>query len=170
MNYKNILLATLLCLCCHLTAPAKIIQVPRIYAFGFAASFNDTIVHFTDVHEIDNAWIDNKTNFLLGRENYSAQLRNYLSTSGMPHRTCIIVSSQSRADVEKQYLKFKRKYTTSKDGLIHFDVRYLTPAEFRFTAVDMSSMLEQEEAQAEKPKKPSKKPTKQGQKGAPSGK
>ena len=37
------------------TAEAKKVQVPKMYMFGMAASFNDTIVYFTNVQEIDSA-------------------------------------------------------------------------------------------------------------------
>jgi len=61
------------------TASAKKVAVPKMYMFGFAASFTDSIVHFTDIQEVDSAWIDTKSKFLLSREEYSYQLRDYLN-------------------------------------------------------------------------------------------
>jgi hypothetical protein len=119
-------------------ATAKRIVVPRMYMFGFAASFNDTIVHFTDVQEVEAAWIDSKTKFLQGRELYSLQMKEHLKRdANLPHRTCVVIYGQEREKVEKKYLKMKKLYTQPKDGKSHFDVRYLTNDEFQFKAVDM---------------------------------
>ena len=61
------------------TTSAKKVQVPKMYIFGFAASFNDTIVHFTKVQELDSAWIDSKNKFMQSRELYSYQFRDFLT-------------------------------------------------------------------------------------------
>ena len=121
------------------TATAKHVAKPHIYMFGFAASFNDTIVYFTDVQDVENAWVETRNGFLLGREMYSYQLRDFLKTQKqMPYRTCIVLYHKNRAKLEKKFLKLKRLYTQSRDKQQHFDVRYLEAGEFRFTPVDMS--------------------------------
>lgn len=127
---------------------AKNITVPKMYMFGFAASFNDSIVHFTDIQTLDNVWIDQKTHFLLGRENFSYQLRDFLADKmQMPHRTCVIIYNQDRQKLEKEYLKMKRIYTTGKkkikkkdQGKIqsHNELRMLPSEQFTFQVVDMS--------------------------------
>ena len=89
------------------TAEAKKVQVPKMYMFGMAASFNDTIVYFTNVQEIDSAWIEKKNKFLQARQLYSLQLRDYLaSAKQMPHRTCIVYAHKNRKKVEKKYKLF----------------------------------------------------------------
>ena len=45
--------------------------------FGFSASFNDSIVYFTTIQEVDSVWFTQKKNMLAGRSNYSNQLREY---------------------------------------------------------------------------------------------
>jgi len=120
------------------TASAKKEVTPRMYMFGFAASFNDTIVHFTDIQAVDSVWTDSKTNFLLGRENYSYQLRDYLANQQMPHRTCIVVFNKDRKKLEKKFLKLRRLYTQPKKGQRHFDIRYIEAKDMKFHAVDMS--------------------------------
>ena len=59
-------------------AEAKRVVVPKMYIYGFAASFTDTVVYFTNVMEVDSAWYETKSKFLLGRNLYSRQLRNFL--------------------------------------------------------------------------------------------
>ena len=139
------------------SAEAKRKVVPRVYLFGFAASFNDTIVHFTNVMEVDSVWMDKK--FLLGREHYSHQLRDYLADKKeLPHRTCVTMFAKDRQKAEKMLIKMKRLYTQSKDGRAHFDVRYLDDDEFRFKTVNIMEYewTEGDSETIEKPQKPKK--------------
>ncbi len=129
---------------------AKRMPLPKMYMFGFAASFNDSTVYFTDIQEVDSAWIETKTNFLLGREYYSNQLRNYLKFRQQPNRTCIVMFDKKKSKLEKKYLKLKRLYTTSKDGMNHFDVQHLSHQDFSFKAVNMN--IEEVAEEVETPK------------------
>lgn len=129
------------------TANARKQPVPHMYMFGLAASFTDTIVHFTAIQELDSVWIESKNDFLQERDSYSSQLREYLNQKQqMPHRTCIVFYSQKRAKLEKKFQKIMRLYTQSKDGLQHFDVRHIDPQQFHFTTIDLSEYVAQEEA------------------------
>ena len=117
---------------------AKRVVTPKMYMFGFAASFNDSTVYFTDIQELDSVWMDSKSKFLLGREYYSGQLRNYLKAKQQKtDRTCLVMFHKNKAKLEKKYLKLKRLYTTSKDGSSHFDVQLLNNGEFSFKTIDM---------------------------------
>ncbi len=134
-------------------AEAKRVVVPKMYMFGFAASFNDTIVHFTDVIEVDSVWIESKNKFLLGRNYYSHQFRDYLGQKeNLPLRTCVTVYAPSRAKAEKKLLKMKRLYTQSKDHQSYFDVRVIDAGAFKYQTVNIA----QYEAVDEKSPKPSK--------------
>ena len=44
-------------------AMAKNKCVPKIYAFGFAASFNDSTVYFTEIHEVTVSGSMKRTSF-----------------------------------------------------------------------------------------------------------
>lgn len=110
---------------------AKNKRVPKIYAFGIAASFNDSTVYFTDIQEIDSVWINDKTKFVLERENYSGQLRKYLNENGLPHRTCIISYAFKRKDIEKKYHKIRNKYV--KDG--KYNINNISGSDFSFTSI-----------------------------------
>lgn len=154
MNKKHLWVVTALIVtlfCSHLSAKNI---VAKTYIFGFAASFNDTIVHFTDIQEVDSVWIDSKTKFLQGRDNYSYQLRNYLNNQEhMRQRTCIVISDRDKSKLEKKYLKMRRLYTgeqsskksKKKQNPRQFDVRYTTSSEFRFMPVNMNIIEEGEE-------------------------
>jgi hypothetical protein len=125
---------------------AKEVVVPKMYMFAFAASFTDTIVYFTNVMEVDSVWIQSKNKFLIGRDAYSRQFREYLSEKKqMPNRTCVVFFDKNRKKAEKKYLKLKRLYTQSKDGGQHFDVRYLDDNEFQFKHIDTDAYIVSEE-------------------------
>lgn len=130
-------LFVLLILALPLTASAK--KQPtnnRVYVFGFAASFTDTIVHFTPIQQLDSITLAPKTRFLKDREEYSIQLREYLGThKDMPHRTCVVFYDEKPEKLQKKYDKMKKLYTRSKDGQAHFDVRYIKDDEFKFRAI-----------------------------------
>ena len=113
------------------------IQVPKAYIFGFVASFNDSTVYFTDIQELDSVWVTKKKKMIAGKGNYSYQLRDFFARERqLPNRTCVVIGSVKRKDVEKKYNKMKHQYIYKKKGA--FDVRYLPESEFRFKTVDMS--------------------------------
>ena len=122
---------------------AKKVQVPKMYIFGFAASFNDTIVHFTNIQEIDSAWIEKKDKFLQMREMYSYQLRDFLaSKKQMPRRTVVVFANKSKKKVEKKFLKFKKLYTQSKHQHQQYDLRYLDEQEFHFKTINLRDFFD----------------------------
>ncbi len=127
-------------------------MVPRLYVFGFSASFTDSIVYFTNVQPVDSAWMDTKTDFLLGRDNYSLQLKNYLAQNmSMPNRTCVVFFGKNRNKVEKDFLKLKKQYTSAKSRA-KYDVRHLNSNDFKFKAIDMSFIIEADEEAEEQEK------------------
>lgn len=123
---------------------AKPKQVPKVYIFGFSASFKNPVVYLTDIQELDSAWIDSKTKFLLGRDTYSTQLKDYLTQSvNDAHRTCVVMFSTEKAKAEKKYMKLKRTYTVKAKAKDGYDVKYLDRKDFSFETVDMSPSEEE---------------------------
>ncbi len=132
------LAASLLAVLAYVPSLAQNRVVPKAYMFGFAASFTDSIVFFTDIQEVDSVWVMPKKNILAGRSNYSYQLRNFCADSlGFKNRTVVVVSSLKRKDVEKKYAKMKKDYTVKHAG--KYDVHYIDASEFRFTPVNMDN-------------------------------
>ena len=137
---RTIIAAMLLCTLICNTASAKRQPVAHMYMFGLAASFTDTIVHLTPIQTLDSVWIDTKNDFLQERQEYSAQMRNYLDKQQqMPRRTCIVFYNQKKEKLQKKYDKIVRLYTKGKDGKKHFDLRLLTNDMFHFTTIDLSA-------------------------------
>ena len=118
------------------TASAKKMPVPKMYMFGLAAAFTDTIVHFTTIQEVDSTWIDTKNKFLQNREDYSYQLREYMSNKlNMPHRTCMVFFNQNQKKLEKKLLKMKNLYTDPKKNQRHYDMRIIDDSDFHFKSI-----------------------------------
>ncbi len=112
---------------------AKPMKTNSVYMFGFSASFKDSVVYVTDIQHVEGAWIETKNKFLLGRDNYSYQLNNYLADSlQQQKRISMVFFALKKKKAEKQYLKLMKKY---KKG---YDIKYLNAPAFKFEAVDMS--------------------------------
>lgn len=109
-----------------------VVKPTKLYAYGFAASFNDSTVYITDIMELDSAWVDVKTGFLYSRENYSYQLKQHLQAQGVLTPTCIISFAAKRKDAEKKYMKLRKKYTKVPG---QYTVKPVTEQEFKFSSI-----------------------------------
>jgi len=144
---------------------AKNYVTPKAYMFGFTASFTDSTIYFTNIQEVDSVWFMQKRDLLAGRSSYSSQLRTYCTNKlNQPKRTCIVIGSPKRKDVEKKYEKMKRQYTQNKKGA-NYDVRFISEEEFKFQAVNMKDNEEQASTQKTKKKKKDKAPKKKDKDG-----
>lgn len=103
------------------------------FIYGFAFSFKDSTVYITDIQELPTARVIGKAKFLYGRDNYSFQLRDYLSEHGMTAPTCITSFATDKKDVEKDYIKFRKRYSPEKG----FTVKYLNTSEFKYQPVEI---------------------------------
>ncbi len=134
---KYILFSLLLAVAMPSETQAKRMKAPKMFMFGFSASFQDSIIYMTDVQEVVGAWYDTKTKFLLGRQHYSYQLKDFLATNKQqPNRVCVVMYALSRKEAEKKFIKLRKEYTVKAKG--KYDVKYLTLSEFKFEPVDMS--------------------------------
>ena len=131
-NYHKIITAViLLTITAVLTIVAKNKQYPKVYMYGIAASFNDSTIYFTDIQAVDTVWLDSKTKFLINRNDYSYQLKNYFENIGLPHRTCVVTYALKRKDIEKKFQKTRNKYV--KKGKT--ELKYINKQEFQFKSV-----------------------------------
>lgn len=142
------------------TMAQRMKMVPKIYAFGFSASFNDSVVYISDIQEIDSVWVTTRNDFLVNRYSYSNQLREFLAEKRHDaDRTCIISYAFKKKDIEKKYIKLKQKYTKNGD----FEVKTLTNADFLFKRLDFNPT--DEDMAFNEPTKKSKKKEKKNKKG-----
>lgn len=124
------LILTLVVALTALTASA-VNKPERVYMYGFAASFNDSTVYFTSLQEIDSVYIDSKTKFLYSRDNYSYQLRDYLSAHGAENYTCTTMFALNRKAAEKKYAKLRKRYTQGGK----YTVKDLSKTDFFFVPI-----------------------------------
>lgn len=81
-----------------------------VYMVGVSASFTDSLVYFTDIQFVDSAVVDNK-GFLVGRSQYSLQLKDYLETNeGGKNRTCFMFFNVKKNKLQKELSKIQEKY------------------------------------------------------------
>lgn len=166
---KKCLLSIATLILCALSLQAKG-RMETIYMFGFAASFNDSTVYFTDVHRVDSAWVDSKTKFLMSRDNYSAQLSNYLEKQGLKNRVCVSAFAKNEKKARKKLQKMVSRYSKApkrkkqKDSKLKasteekapYIIKFITNDEFTFQGIKPYEIevLEKEAAEkAEKKKK-----------------
>ena len=145
-------------------AQAKNVVEKKAYMFGFSASFNDSIVYFTNIQEVDSVWFTPKK-MLAGRSNYSSQLRSYCEYKlDQPKRTCVVIGNKNLKKVEKKYEKMKKMYTQSKKTT--YDVRFISEEDFKFVTVNMEDAKEEaapkQPEKKEKSKKDGKRPPRDG--------
>lgn len=135
-------------------------EMRKAYIFGFASSFNDSIVYFTDIQEVDSAWFTSKKHFLVSRENYSYQLRDYLSSLGEEHRTCVVFYNTNEKKLIKEWQKLNNRYLQvqkkknnqkQKKELPPYQIKSITQKQFAFQAVE--PMEEYDETPAKPTKK-----------------
>ena len=128
---KYMLLLAALMLAANVSA--KMLKTSHMYMFGFSASFKDSVVYVTDIQDVQGAWIEKKSKFLMGRDKYSEQLKTHLTEQLRQNdRVCVVVFNKSKKKAEKKYLKLMKKY---KKG---YDIRYLNVTEFKFEVIDMA--------------------------------
>ena len=115
MKYVRILFAVaLVFMVCSAFSFKKAKGEKAVYAFGVAASFNDTVVYFTAIQPLDSVELD-KNGFLPKRDLYTYQLKNYLEYDlRCPDYTCMIYFSENMSKLEKEAAKVKGKYKKNK--------------------------------------------------------
>lgn len=104
----------------------------KIYAYGVCGSIGDSILYITEIHEVDSAWVNRKTKFLYSRENYSAQLREYMDqVEGVRKPTCSITFAFDRKKIDKKMARLRKRYA-KKGGFL---IKEISAADFTFSAI-----------------------------------
>ena len=105
----------------------------QVYMFGFSASFKDSVIYVTDIQNVPGTWVESKNKFLLLRDEYSRQMKDYLEEKlQQEKRVCVIFYYLKKKKAEKEFLKLMKKY---KNG---YEVRYVNEKDFKFDAIDVS--------------------------------
>ena len=116
-----------------LGASAKPLKTNQVYMFGFSASFKDSVIYVTDIQNVPGTWVESKNKFLLLRDEYSRQMKDYLEEKlQQEKRVCVVFYYLKKKKAEKEFQKLMKKY---KKG---YEVRYVNEKDFKFEAIDVS--------------------------------
>jgi hypothetical protein len=116
-----------------LGASAKPIKTNQVYMFGFSASFKDSVIYVTDIQNVPGMWVESKNKFLLLRDEYSRQMKDYLEEKlQQEKRVCVVFYYLKKKKAEKEFLKLMKKY---KKG---YEVRYVNEKDFKFEPIDVT--------------------------------
>ena len=116
-----------------LGASAKPLKTNQVYMFGFSASFKDSVIYVTDIQNVPGTWVESKNKFLLLRDEYSRQMKDYLEEKLQQEtRACVVFYYLKKKKAEKEFLKLMKKY---KKG---YEVRHVNEKDFKFEAIDVS--------------------------------
>lgn len=116
-----------------LGASAKPLKTNQVYMFGFSASFKDSVIYVTDIQNVPGTWVESKNKFLLVRDEYSRQMKDYLEEKlQQEKRVCVVFYYLKKKKAEKEFLKLMKKY---KKG---YEVRHVNEKDFKFEAIDVS--------------------------------
>ncbi len=100
----------------------------EVYLFGVAASFSDTLVYYTDIQVLDSVKLD-KNGFLLRREVYSDQLKEYIQYQmAQDNYTCMIYFSDNKEKLQKKQDKTIKGYKKNPS----LSVNLIPSANFKF--------------------------------------
>ena len=100
----------------------------KVYMFGVAQSFTDSLAYITDIQEVDAYIMPN--GFLSERSLYTLQLNNYLVTyRGREHMTCAVFFNTKKSKAEKKMDKVRKKY---RKGFLGTKLIELRIDEFKF--------------------------------------
>ena len=116
-----------------LGASAKPLKTNQVYMFGFSASFKDSVIYVTDIQNVPGTWVESKNKFLLLRDEYSRQMKDYLEEKlQQEKRVCVVFYYLKKKKAEKEFLKLMKKY---KKG---YEVRHVNEKDFKLEAIDVS--------------------------------
>ncbi len=104
----------------------------KIYFFGIAKNYTDSTACLTDICPIDNVAIDKQTNGVVNLELYTEQYSNFLKQKGKDGYICATFFSDKYKEIEKQFLKQRKKLERSKG--MKLDV--IAGSDFKFQFVD----------------------------------
>lgn len=131
MNFLKYIVLSFCLLGIVSVASASDYKPTKIYMFGFATSLNDSTVFFTDIQAV-NAYVENnRTRFLVGRETYAYQLREYIEkATSIVRPMCVVLYADTEKRAIKKYLALQNKLT--KKGKQKYNINNVSSPSFTF--------------------------------------
>lgn len=149
-KWMKCVLAAVMMLCVG-AVHASDFKSAKVYMFGFAATFNDSTVYFTDIQTVNDAWVyEKRRDFLVNRNEYSYQLRKFLQSLNIGTPTCVTIYAFSEKEINKKYAQLRKRYEGKKRKVKYLVVN-LPAGAFAYQSVDPSVgrvVINPEEAEA----------------------
>lgn len=152
---KIFICLALLCFACIGETEARKSRVGQkdLYMIGVAVSHLDSAVFITDMHLVKGLTVERKTRFLMDRQLYSQQFKQYLESTykGGPYIPAVYFHS-SRKKMERRYLSLHKSYV--KGSELHMFL--VDQSQFRFKPEQYieDTIIEGERPARKKGKKP----------------
>ena len=126
-------------------------RLQRVYIFGFAASFTDSIAYQTDVQMLDSAWIESKHGFLVDRALYGLQMQYYVEGQlKNSNSICTVFYHKNPRKLQKLWNKVQKRYAKA-EGL---KLQPLSKEQFAFSCEEYKPIINEEvPASAQQPKR-----------------
>jgi len=115
MKIKLLLFAVLVALLPLTLDSAKKPEKKRVYMFGFAASFTDSLAFQTEIQAVDSVWLL-PNGFLVDRALYSLQLQYYVEGKGSTNSTATVFFAEKAYKLKKVWEKVRKRYEKA-DGV-----------------------------------------------------
>lgn len=133
MRYFVLLCVALFC--CQLSkaqTEENFKEVTGLYAFGYAATLNDSTVYITEIQEMPKVKMEKGTGFLVSRSSYTTQLKRFIEGMYGGHATCAIIFNENKDKLYKDYLRLIDKIMRHKQNII----KSVHSEDFTFIEVD----------------------------------
>lgn len=111
-------------------------ELREVYFLGVATSYIDSLVFLTDIEILPEIAWDKNTSQPLNIEMYTEQLKAYFKEAEAQTFICTTYATDNRKDIEKLYIKLKKKFG-KKAG---FEIREMAPGLWAYEAVDPNSV------------------------------
>ena len=111
---KSIMVILLMAIGTATSVMAQATKQKTIYAFAYGTNLKDSTAYVSAVATLPSVEVENKTNFLSARSEYSKQLKHYLEQKYGGLFTCAIVFGEKKDKVEKRYMKIRKNATSKK--------------------------------------------------------
>ena len=105
-------------------APAQKVKADKVisqtvYMYGIANALGDSTYFVTDIHTIPDAQILKRQGFLLYRESYGIQLKQYLEgVLGNNSQTVAVIFDTDAKRLAKRFAKLKKKLLKRKNAIL----------------------------------------------------
>lgn len=105
-----------------------------MYVFGVVTSFNDSTAYITSIQMIDSVATVGKTGILANKQEYSYQLKDYMTRLGNSHSTCVTINAATKKQIEKLNAKMRERFI-KKDKFI---IKDIPESDFKYERVIMA--------------------------------